>query len=100
MSASLSHATIGFVTESIAESFEEIVDSVVTAAFERSGGICECSRRSHGHLSRCAIPLVYNCRGQELPGGWEALLLDPFGYSDIDNCEIVCISCYKTILGK
>ncbi len=104
MATSLSDTSARLASGPMVDTFEPVVDSfaqaAVNAAFQRSGGLCECSRQSHGHLSRCAIPLVYNYRGQELPGGWEAHHIDPFGHSDLKNCEIVCISCYKTIQGR
>lgn len=104
MAMSLTHTIPNVFQRPVAEDIKPVVDSfplsIVQAAFQRAGGLCECSRQSHGHISRCSIPLVYQFRGIELPGGWEAYHIDQDGPNNVDNCEIVCIPCHKTIHGK
>jgi hypothetical protein len=42
-------------------------DSVIKAAFNRSKGRCECTRRSCPHSNRCPEKLIWNRRGYEGP---------------------------------
>jgi len=71
-------------------------DSVVVAAWKRSGGCCECTRTTHGHAGRCGVRLVWGARGSDKhPGGWEAHHVTAGGPDTLSNCEILCIPCHK-----
>lgn len=73
-------------------------DQVVRAAFSRAEGRCECTRISHGHLSRCNAALLWHLRGSDFPGGWEAhhkTSVAAGGADTLDNCEILCQECHK-----
>ncbi len=73
--------------------------SVVDAAWIRSGGKCECTRSSHGHSIRCNKTLSYDNRGKDGNwGAWEAhhkLSVAAGGSDNLSNCEILCIDCHK-----
>lgn len=73
-------------------------DSVVTEAWKRSGGQCECNLTSHGHSWRCPTKLNWGSRGLEVSHGWEAhhVTAEAAGGKDIlSNCEILCQECHK-----
>ena len=70
-------------------------DSVIKAAFNRSKGRCECTRRSCPHSNRCPEKLIWNRRGYEGPGGWEAHHINSNGPATLNNCEILCVKCHK-----
>lgn len=74
--------------------------SVVLAAWQRSGGRCECERSTHGHgYSRCNKTLNWNARGNDyMWGGWEAhhkTAASVGGADTLPNCEILCMDCHK-----
>lgn len=70
--------------------------SVVDAAWVRSGGRCECKRKSHNHpYHRYATILNAYSRGKETQMGWEAHHIDSNGSATVDNCEILCQECHK-----
>jgi 5-methylcytosine-specific restriction endonuclease McrA len=60
-------------------------------AYARSGGRCECRRKSHNHLfDRCATPLTRNS------GEYHHITAVSVGGSDaLSNCEYLCQSCHK-----
>jgi 5-methylcytosine-specific restriction endonuclease McrA len=72
---------------------------VIAAAWERSGGRCECERKTCGHIGRCNEPLELVARGfDNVPGGWEAhhkVAVASGGTDTLSNCEILCIPCHK-----
>ena len=75
-------------------------DSVVQAAWRRSGGVCECERSTHMHRSgKCTQRLIWSERGNDVtPFGWEAhhkTAVSKGGSDTLSNCEILCISCHK-----
>ncbi len=70
-------------------------ESVVEAAWNRSGGRCECTRSSHGHASRCRTQLNKGSRGKETAMGWEAHHINSNGEPVLSNCEILCQDCHK-----
>lgn len=70
-------------------------DSVVSEAWRRSGGKCECKRTNHGHPGRCGAGLIYTARGKDTPGGWEAHHINANGPDVLSNCEILCQPCHK-----
>lgn len=74
--------------------------SVIEAAWQRSGGKCECSRSTCGHgYRRCNKALSRYARGDDnASGGWEAhhkVSVESGGSDNLSNCEILCISCHK-----
>lgn len=69
--------------------------SVVDAAWARSGGYCECTRVSHGHGKKCGKQLVLGNRGREGRGKWEAHHRTAGGPDTLSNCEILCWDCHK-----
>lgn len=70
-------------------------DSVVAEAWKRSGGCCECTRSTHGHVGRCNAKLVPQARGNEkVLGGWEAHHVTAGGPDVASNCEILCLPCH------
>lgn len=76
----------------MAEPFSTLV---VNQAWARSGGCCECEDSSHGHESRCGQRGILPMQGGPNIGGWEAIARDPEGPRDLDNCMIVCSSCFR-----
>lgn len=68
---------------------------VVKAAFIRSDGECECVNSNHNHSGRCNNLMTYNMRGMDLPGGWEACIINRDSPPVASNCRIICIDCYK-----
>lgn len=68
---------------------------VVTRAFARAGGRCECTRFACGHRGQCPEKLQPWGRGYEGPGGWETHHKDRNGPATLDNCEILCRRCIK-----
>jgi hypothetical protein len=71
-------------------------EEVVKQAFERAGGQCECTRRTHGHFYiPCGRPLVSKNRGRVGEGGWEVHHITSYGGDVLSNCEILCWDCYE-----
>jgi len=71
-------------------------NDVVLRAWRRSDGKCECGRSSHNHLYvRCNKELVWENRGREGRGAWEAHHIDSDGDDTASNCEILCWDCHK-----
>jgi hypothetical protein len=74
---------------------EPFPDSVVREAFARAGGRCECTRTTHPHSGRCPQKLVWEYRGRDVSGGWEAHHRNSQGPATLSNCEILCQDCHK-----
>ena len=71
-------------------------DEVVKKAWKRSGGRCECRRKTHGHpYIRCPKNLVWKNRGREGRGAWEAHHISRTGGDGLSNCQILCWECHK-----
>lgn len=73
-------------------------ESTIKAAWERAGGKCECTRVTHSHGTRCNKQLVWENRGREGRGKWEAhhkTAVSSGGNDNLSNCEIVCFECHK-----
>jgi hypothetical protein len=71
-------------------------DSVVSQAWNRAGGHCECRRQTHKHpFTRCNKQLVFANRGREGYGAWEAHHVNSNGGDTLSNCEILCWDCHK-----
>ena len=75
-----------------------ISDAVLREAFDKVGGQCECSRRTHRHFyTPCGRLLRWERRGQVGEGGWEARQVDTLGADSSSNCEILCMECHDSI---
>ncbi len=70
----------------------------IEAAWERSGGKCECGRSTHGHVGRCSKTLSKETQGRaEGLGSWEAHhthSVQSGGLDALSNCEILCSDCH------
>ena len=74
-------------------------ESVVEAAWRRAEGRCQCRRRSHKHrYVRCNKQLVWDNRGREGRGKWEAHHISRTGGDTLSNCEILCWDCHAPTL--
>ena len=73
-------------------------DYIVKLAWQRSGGRCECTRRTHEHIGRCNRRLLELYRGDiETVYGWEARSKSNAYLNDPADCEIVCWECRDDI---
>ena len=71
-------------------------DELVRAAWDRSGGRCECHREGHGHGERCGASLLWSLRGAtSTAGGWSAVRRTSWGTDVLANCEIRCAACQR-----
>lgn len=69
---------------------------VVETAFYRAKKCCECRRKEHDHsYSRCNKELVWENRGREGKGCWEAHHINSNGGDTLSNCEILCWDCHS-----
>ena len=74
-------------------------DEVVEGAWRRADGRCECRRKTHDHLYvRCNKHLVWQNRGREGRGAWEAHHKSIFHGDGFSNCEILCWNCHSATL--
>lgn len=71
-------------------------DSVLTAAYRRSGGRCEC-QRSHSGIraphqgGRCPTMFIFRSQWE----GNHVVSQAAGGPDTYDNCEILCITCHQ-----
>jgi len=73
--------------------------TIVESAWEKAGGCCECRRILHKHLNtRCSKQLVWENRGREGRGAWEAHHINSNGGDNLSNCEILCWDCHSKTL--
>jgi len=71
-------------------------EEVVAQAWRRAGGKCECRRTTHNHsYVRCNKELVWENRGREGRGAWEAHHISDTGGDVLSNCEILCWDCHQ-----
>lgn len=72
-------------------------EDVVDRAWNRSGGRCECRRKTHNHpYGRCPQRLSKGSRGRESGrGAWETHHRVSGGSDGLSNCEILCWACHK-----
>jgi len=69
--------------------------------FQRANEMCECKRHNHNHsYVRCGKKLVWEKRGREGPGAWEAHHISATGGDGASNCEILCWECHRKTIGK
>ncbi len=73
-------------------------EAVLREAWERTGGQCECNRRTHKHFyTPCGRSLKWNQRGMVAEGGWQAREIDSFSGDKALNCLVICMECYDAI---
>lgn len=71
-------------------------EAILRQAWIIAGGQCKCRRNSHNHSYRvCNKPLVWDNRGREGRGAWEAHHINSNGEDILSNCEILCWECHK-----
>ncbi len=69
-------------------------ESIKDAAYKRSGGRCECTRKHPGvssHSGQCTTKFSRN-------GSWHAhhkTAVASGGADTLSNCEVLCLSCHK-----
>jgi 5-methylcytosine-specific restriction endonuclease McrA len=98
LAAYLKYAENAALNRTVLGTFPE---DVVRQAWSRSRGYCECTRTSHGHRVPCGKPLVWENRGRQGTGAWEAhhrVSQDAGGPETVDNCEILCWDCHSRTL--
>lgn len=69
-----------------------ISEQVISEAFIRSGGQCECHLRTCGHVGRCGKKLHWEQRGAT----WEIQLLDEKEPNDPLSYLMLCGDCAAT----
>ena len=80
-------------------------DATIRMAFGRCGARCECTDGTHEHNKdtrtedKCNQPLVFDNRGKDGFGGWEAYPGDVDAGDNPSNCTIICMDCYKQNCG-
>ncbi len=76
-------------------------DETVRQAWQRAGGKCECTRKTHSHSGRCNKTLSWGNRGRSGMGAWEAhhrTSAESGGTDALSNCEILCWDCHSGTL--
>lgn len=74
-------------------------EEIVSQAWKQAEGKCQCRRTSHSHsYVRCSKDLVWENRGREGRGAWEAHHITVGGPDTLSNCEILCWECHKLTL--
>ncbi len=74
-------------------------ESVISQAWNRSGGKCGCPHLSHDHgRNRCSRPLNWELRGKDANGGWQARSVSGKYLDTPSDCEILCCACYKEMV--
>lgn len=69
-------------------------EDVIKQAWERSGGQCECRKRTHSHFYiPCGKVLIWQNRGKEGRGGWGSKHIHAGAGDVLSNCEILCSDC-------
>jgi hypothetical protein len=68
---------------------------LIELAWERAKGMCECRHAVHGHRVPCGRKLRIENRGVQGGDGWEAHAHDREAGPTVENCEILCLRCYK-----
>lgn len=74
-------------------------EETILQAWRRAEGKCECARASHNHsYRRCNKELVWENRGREGRGAWEAHHISSTDGDTLSNCEILCWDCHLRTL--
>ena len=73
---------------------------IVLSVWRIAGGQCMCRIRIHTHAGRCPQPLILGMRGNDKTGGWEPHRIAASELDNLDNCEILCMSCYRAVRGE
>ncbi len=67
-----------------------ISEKILRAAWERSGGRCECRNERHGYGERCSHSLLWNMRGAESAvGAWSPVRRTTWGTDVLANMELL-----------
>lgn len=77
-------------------------DVIVRQAWKRAGvnyppgtAYCECREQAHTHgVVRCNVPLTWENRGKNVPGGWEAHSKSGKNENSVSDCVILCWNCH------
>jgi hypothetical protein len=73
----------------------ELSHELVYASWMKVGGRCECRNPHHKHhYVSCNKLLVWQNRGHEDMGAWEAHPIDTNETEIPGNCEILCWDCH------
>ena len=73
----------------------------IDLAWNRSGGRCECKRKTHGHDGRCNKKLVRKNQGRITGDYWEAHHADgDETKNDVDHCLIFCWECHEQTIAE
>lgn len=69
---------------------------VVNTAWKMSAGTCQCRKDLHEHANgRCGKQLVFENRGREGRGAWEAHHIITAAGDILSNCDILCWECHR-----
>jgi hypothetical protein len=80
---------------------KEFSDDTIKIAWLRSGGRCECMRKTHGHKDRCNKILKYDQQGRDTDDHWEAHHRNSdTSKNDVDHCLIFCWECHSKTMGE
>ena len=74
---------------------DQFPESVVEQAWTRSGGKCECTQTTHGHIGKCNKILYKWRRGER--GSiycWEAHSVSSSHLPTVSDCQIICCDCH------
>jgi hypothetical protein len=69
-------------------------DRVLREAWRRAGGRCECRRSTHDHYGTCNEPLVWESKGREGQGKWQAHSRSGLYEDSVKDCQLFCWGCH------
>jgi hypothetical protein len=73
-------------------------NEVLREAWQKAGGQCECTRRTHRHFYiPCGRSLNWEKRDNVTSGGWQARYINAFAGDTPANCEILCMECHEAL---
>jgi len=80
-------------------------EKVLKQAFARANMRCQCERDNHDHGAfTCFKQIKWEHRGnKDERSGWEAhyyVSPEDGGQPTVENCEILCWSCYSKVVGS
>jgi hypothetical protein len=80
---------------------KEFSEETIKKAWKRSGGKCECKRKTHGHEGRCNKELIYKNRGRDDDDDWEAHHKNgDETNNNEDHCLIFCWGCHRQTMAE